>query len=234
MSSMLRLEGADVFYGSAQALHQITLELDSGEIVGLVGRNGAGKSTVLKALMGLLPCRAGRRTLAGAPITAMSAHLCSRMGIAYVPEDRQVFPNLTVEENLAVAQVRRRPGPFDTDKVFALFPNLQERLRTKGQALSGGEQQMLSIARALVTNPSFLLLDEPTEGLAPLIVQALIQAIIDINTAGIGIVLVEQNFKIPLRVAHRFYVIDNGELVWIGDKAALIRDKSAVERLISV
>ncbi len=168
---MLRLEDADVFYGSAQALHAITLEVGPGEIIGLIGRNGAGKSTILRTLMGLLPCRSGRRILDGTDITRLAPHLSNRSGIAFVPEDRQIFPNLTVDENLAVAAFGGRPGRMNAENVLTLFPSLRERRKVGGLGLSGGEQQMLAIARALVTNPKVLLLDEPTEGLAPLIVE---------------------------------------------------------------
>ena len=165
--------------------------------------NGAGKSTTLKALMGILPCHARRRWCAGEDVTRVPPHLGSRRGIAYVPEDRQVFPNLTTEENLRVARWARRHGRWDAARIYRLFPQLQERRHTRAAALSGGEQQMLAIARALLANRSVLLLDEPTEGIAPLIVAGLTQAIADVNADGVAVLLVEQNFRIPLRIATR-------------------------------
>lgn len=231
---MLRLEDANVFYGSAQALHAITLEVGPGEIVGLIGRNGAGKSTILRTLMGLLPCRSGRRLLDGADITRFATHLSSRSGIAFVPEDRQVFANLTVDENLAVAAFGGRPGRMTAETVLTLFPNLRERRKVGGLGLSGGEQQMLAIARALVTNPKILLLDEPTEGLAPFIVDNLVGSMAHINKEGIAVVLVEQNFHVPLRLARRFYVVDNGQIVWNGDRSQFLARRAEIERLISV
>ncbi len=231
---MLALDEADVFYGAAQALHHVTVRLAEREIVALVGRNGAGKSTTLKALMGLLPCRGGRRTFAGEDVTHLPPHLCCRRGVAYVPEDRQVFPNLTTEENLRIARWAGRQGRWDIARIQRLFPNLQERRHTQAGALSGGEQQMLAIARALLTNPVALLLDEPTEGLAPLIVAAVTEAIAEINRDGVAILLVEQNLQIPLRIAHRQYVIDNGRIVWQGRTDEVERDRAAIERMISV
>jgi branched-chain amino acid transport system ATP-binding protein len=231
---MLCLEDADVFYGSAQALHSITLKVGQGEIVGLIGRNGAGKSTILRTLMGLLPCHAGRRTLEGADITRLSPHLSNRSGIAFVPEDRQVFPNLTVDENLAVAAFGGRKGAMNAESVLNLFPSLRPRRKVAGLGLSGGEQQMLAIARALVTNPKVLLLDEPTEGLAPLIVEDLVGSIERVKIEGVAVILVEQNFRIPLRLAQRFYVVDNGRIVWSGDRSNFLANRAEIERLISV
>jgi branched-chain amino acid transport system ATP-binding protein len=231
---MLCLENADVFYGSAQALHSIALKVGQGEIVGLIGRNGAGKSTILRTLMGLLPCHRGRRTLEGADITRLSPHLSNRSGIAFVPEDRQVFPNLTVDENLAVAAFGGRKGAMNAESVLNLFPSLRHRRKVGGLGLSGGEQQMLAIARALVTNPKVLLLDEPTEGLAPLIVEDLVGSIERVKIAGVAMILVEQNFRIPLLLAQRFYVVDNGRIVWSGDRSSFLANRAGIERLISV
>lgn len=231
---MLRLEDADVFYGSAQALHAITLEVGPGEIIGLIGRNGAGKSTILRTLMGLLPCRSGRRILDGTDITRLAPHLSNRSGIAFVPEDRQIFPNLTVDENLAVAAFGGRPGRMNAENVLTLFPSLRERRKVGGLGLSGGEQQMLAIARALVTNPKVLLLDEPTEGLAPLIVEDSVRSIERVKNEGIAVILVEQNFRVPLRLAQRFYMIDNGQIVWSGDRSRFLANCAEIEQLILV
>ena len=234
MTPILALEDADVFYGAAQALHRVSVRVDPGEAVALIGRNGAGKSTTLKALMGLLACRSGRRWFEGMDFTRAPPHLSSRRGIAYVPEDRQVFADLTTEENLRIARWARRAARWDMARIYALFPQLQERRRTRAAALSGGEQQMLAIARALLTNPTVLLLDEPTEGLAPLMVSSLTNAIAEINADGVAILLVEQNFQIPLRIAKRQYVIGNGCILWEGRTEQVARDRAAIERMIAV
>ncbi|MFO1198383.1 MAG: ABC transporter ATP-binding protein [Burkholderiaceae bacterium] len=232
--TLFALEGVDVFYGKAQALHAVDLRVARGEIVSLVGRNGAGKTTILRAAMGLLPCARGRRVLEGADITGLPPHGASRCGVALVPADRQVFPTLDVVQNLRVAQVAHRTSRFGVDDAFELFPRLKERRRALGGSLSGGEQQMLSIARGLMTGPSLMLLDEATEGLAPIIVESLTQAIQGINRQGVSILLVEQNMRVPMRIAHRQYVIETGRVAWSGtlDEARQARER--IETLISV
>ena len=232
--SLLSLENCDVFYAKAQALHDVSLTVGEGELVSLVGRNGAGKSTVIKAVIGLNRMRRGRRLLAGQDVTLLEPHQLGRLGIAFVPENRRIFPNLTVEENLRIATVMGRTGPWTLERVLALFPPLRERAASGGDTLSGGEQQMLAVGRGLLTNPRLLLLDEPTEGLAPLIVDNLIEAMRTINAEGIGILLVEQNLKVPLKLAQRQYVIDNGRLVWSGSTADLLSQREKVEALISI
>jgi branched-chain amino acid transport system ATP-binding protein len=231
---MLALEQADVFYGTAQALHQVDLAVGAGQIVSLIGRNGAGKSTTLKALMGLLGCRGGRVLFEGHAITGLSPHRRSRAGIAYVPEDRQVFAALTTAENLMLASWAGRGGAWTLERVHALFPRLRERGTTRAGALSGGEQQMLAIGRALLTNPKVLMLDEPMEGLAPLVTQDVAEAIRSINKSGVTVLMVEQNFRIALDLAHRHYVIDNGRIVWSGDRAALTADLDRIHGLVGV
>ncbi len=231
---MLSLEKVNVFYGKAQVLHGVSLRVGQGEIVSLIGRNGAGKSTTLKTMIGLLPCASGKRILDGKDVTEMKAHLLSRAGISYVPETREIFPNLTVAENLRAAQITHQTGYWTMERVYELFPILQDRAKSNGDTLSGGEQQMLAIARGVLTNPRVLLLDEPTEGLAPLMVSTVKEAIVNINKAGVPILLVEQNFKIPLKIAHRQYVIENGVIVWEGTNAELLKDKQNVERYLSL
>jgi len=231
---MLSLEKVNVYYGKAQVLHGISIRVGRGEIVSLIGRNGAGKSTTLKTMIGLLPCASGKRMLDGKDVTEMKAHLLSRAGIAYVPETREIFPNLTVTENLRAAQITHKSGFWTLERVYELFPILQDRAKSNGDTLSGGEQQMLAIARGVLTNPSVLLLDEPTEGLAPLMVSAVKEAIVNINKAGVPILLVEQNLKIPLKIAHRQYVIENGIIVWEGTSAELLKNKKTVESYISL
>ncbi|MDQ0316890.1 ABC transporter ATP-binding protein [Amorphus orientalis] len=230
----LAMEAADVFYGAAQALHGVSLSVARGEVVALAGRNGAGKSTTLKAMSGLLPLSAGVLRLDGKALSTPTPEDMNRGGIAYVPEDRQIFPTLTVEENLAIAKVVRRGGStWGVDDAFALFPRLAERRRALGQALSGGEKQMLAIGRAMICAPRFLLLDEPMEGLAPNIVSGLVESIRSIVATGVGVILVEQNFRVPAELASRFVILDSGRVGWAGDKAALETDTARVSSLLS-
>jgi branched-chain amino acid transport system ATP-binding protein len=231
---MLALEAASVFYGAAQALHDVSLSVRRGEVVALAGRNGAGKSTTLKALSGLLALRGGSLHLDGATLQMPTPEDMNRAGVAYVPEDRQIFPSLTVEENLSIAKVVRRSGSaWDRDDVFSLFPRLAERRRAAGQALSGGEKQMLAIGRAMMCAPRFLLLDEPMEGLAPTVVSALVEAIRSIMASGVGVIMVEQNFRVPAELASRFVILDSGRISWAGDGAMLKTDTSRVASLLS-
>ncbi len=218
---MLELQNADVFYGKAQALHHVDFAIAAGGIAALIGRNGAGKSTLLRALAGGQAVASGARRLDSADITRLAAHECSRRGIALVPENRQIFPSLTAEENLRLPAAIHPPGYWTLERVYGLFPRLAERRATNGTSLSGGEQQMLAIGRALMANPRYLLLDEPTEGLAPVVVDAIIQAIGEINAQGTAIVLVEQNFKVPRLLARQFHLIDSGRIVWSGGPEAI-------------
>jgi len=232
---MLALERADVFYGPAQALHGVSLSVAPGEVVALAGRNGAGKSTTLRALAGYLPVSGGRLLLDGRPVPAPTPEAMNRAGVALVPEDRQVFPTLTVEENLIVATIAhgRRAGRDALAQAWDLFPRLAERRTAYGQALSGGEQQMLSIARALLCRPKILLLDEPTEGLAPVVIETLVQALAAVIASGVGLVIVEQNFAVPQALATRFVVLDSGRILWRGDAAGLEREAATVSGLLS-
>lgn len=231
---MIELASADVYYGKAQALHGMSLQAQSGRIVALMGRNGAGKSTTLKALAGWLRIANGSLKWHGKNIDHATPELLSGIGVSLVPEDRQIFPTLTLEENLAVATIAHRPEKWRTDDVFSLFPGLQHRRKAYGGALSGGEQQMLTIARALLTQPSVLLLDEPTEGLAPVVVNAVVDAIKSIASAGVAIVLVEQNASVPRLIADQFVIIDSGRPTWSGDRQAFMQDAQIVQRLLSV
>jgi branched-chain amino acid transport system ATP-binding protein len=230
----LALQDCDVFYGKAQALHHVSIDVAAGEVVSLIGRNGAGKSTLLKAAIGLNVVHSGRRLIGDRDTTALKPYELGRLGLAFVPENRRIFPNLTVEENLKIATVMGRKGPWSLERIYQLFPRLLERAAQGGDTLSGGEQQMLAVGRGLLTNPEVLLLDEPTEGLAPLIVEQLIEAIRTINAEGVAIVLVEQNLKVPLKLARRQFVIDNGRVVWSGTTAELQADRARIESLISV
>lgn len=232
--SLLEMQNCDVFYGKAQALHDVSINVEEGEIVSLIGRNGAGKSTLLKAIMGLNPIAAGKRVYDGQDATKVATEKLGRSGIAYVPEDRRIFATLDVDENLRIATVMGRNGAWNLDRVYDLFPRLKERMNSRGDTLSGGEQQMLAVGRGLLTNPKLLLLDEPTEGLAPLVVEDLIKAMALINAEGVAILLVEQNLKVPLKLAKRQYMIDNGHIRWSGKTEELLAEREKIEGLISL
>lgn len=232
--TLLELDSCDVFYGKAQALHQVSLGIESGEVVSLIGRNGAGKSTILKTLIGLSRAAKGRCLWKGSDVTTLRPDQLGRLGIAYVPEDRRIFSNLTVEENLRIATVMGRQGAWNAARAYELFPVLRERATQPGDTLSGGEQQMLAIARGLLTNPEVLLLDEPTEGLAPLIVDQLVEAMRLINAEGMTLLIVEQNLRVPMKLAHRQYVVDHGSIRWSGTTADLQANRDEIEKLISV
>ncbi len=225
---MLAVEGVHAFYGKSHILHGVSLEVGAGEIVSLLGRNGAGKTTTLKSITGIVPPREGHVRFEGAAVERWPTHAIARLGIALVPEHRGIFRSLSVEENLAVAL---RPGSaWGLADVFAHFPRLAERRRSRGGTLSGGEQQMLAIARALVNAPKLLLLDEPTEGLAPVIVDELVGIIDGIRARGLGVLLVEQNLGVCMRLADRHYVLEQGRIVYSGTRAAFrdaedIRDR---------
>ncbi|MDF1486066.1 ABC transporter ATP-binding protein [Ramlibacter sp. H39-3-26] len=231
---MIALEQASVQYGHALALGDVTLRADAGEIVAIVGRNGAGKSTTLKAMAGLLPLVRGRRMVGGQDATHLAVEQISRLGVALVPDTRRIFPNLSVLENLRIGALAHRPGYWTVPRVLDIFPRLGERIAFGGDQLSGGEQQMLAIARALLGNPRMLLLDEPTEGLAPLIVNHLIGVFAEVHRQGTGIVLVEQNLKVPMRLAQRQYVLDHGSVAWEGSTAQLIAQREQVESIITL
>jgi branched-chain amino acid transport system ATP-binding protein len=213
MSKVLELRGVSAHYGASQILHGIDLRLARGEVVCLLGLNGMGKTTTLRAIMGLVEMVTGTISVDGAALPA-STWRRARAGITLVPEDRRVFPTLSVRENLAAATKAARNGKsFRLDDVLALFPRLKERLAQLAGTMSGGEQQMLSVARALVLNPEFLLLDEPTEGLAPSYVETIRDAILAAKDRGIGVLLVEQSIALAMSVGNRFVVIENGRVV---------------------
>jgi branched-chain amino acid transport system ATP-binding protein len=231
---MIALEHASVKYDHALALSDLTLRAEAGEIVAIVGRNGAGKSTTLKAMAGLLPLVSGRRLVGDRDVTGLSVERISRLGVALVPDTRRIFPNLSVRENLRIGALAHAPGHWTMDRVLGIFPRLAERIDFGGDQLSGGEQQMLAIARALLGNPKMLLLDEPTEGLAPLIVNLLIDVFAEVHRHGTGIVLVEQNLKVPMRLAQRQYVLDHGSVAWHGTTEALRAQREHVESIITL
>ena len=223
---MLAIEDLHVFYGGIHALNGVALEVKQGEIVALLGNNGAGKTTTLKSISGLVSPRRGRITLEGRPLSGAPPHEIVHRGIAHVPEGRRIFNRLTVRENLGMgAYLRSDDGvTADLDRVFALFPILRERLGQSAGTLSGGEQQMLAIGRALMANPRLLLLDEPSMGLSPVLVERIFETIAGINRQGTTILLVEQNAAMALAVAHRGYVLETGSIALHGTAAELAQD----------
>jgi branched-chain amino acid transport system ATP-binding protein len=227
--SILRAENLQTFYGKSHILHGVSLEIAEGEIVTLLGRNGAGKTTTLRSLTGLTPAREGRVEIFGQDTTSWRAYHVARLGVGYVPEGRRIFPNLTVLENLAVPI--KRPGPWTIPRVFELFPNLKARRESWARQLSGGEQEMLAIARALLVNPKLLLLDEPSQGLAPLLVRDVFRVVTSMRAEGISILLVEQNARFGLEVADRVYVLNDGKVVHSGAAQDLARDQEQVRAL---
>ena len=211
-AALLAVEGLQAWYGESHVLHVATFEVLPGEVVTLLGRNGAGKTTTLKAIMGMVPRRTGSVRFEGKELTRLPSHRIARLGIAICPEERGIFASLNVHENLLLPPTVR-PGGLAVEQVFELFPNLKERLSSQGTKLSGGEQQMLAIGRILRTGARLLLLDEPTEGLAPVIVQQIGHTISRLKVEGFTILLVEQNFRFASRVADRHYVMEGGRVV---------------------
>jgi branched-chain amino acid transport system ATP-binding protein len=226
---MLAVEALHAFYGRAEVLRGVSFALDAGQVLVLLGRNGAGKSTTMKALIGLLHPRAGQVRLHGQDVAGWEPHRIARLGIGYVPEDRRIFTDLTVAENLEVGRQPARAGlPVWTPaRLFELFPNLGRMRDRRGGRMSGGEQQMLAIARTLMGNPSLVLLDEPSEGLAPLIVEQVAYAVLALKAAGVTVLLAEQNLHFAARVADGAVVIESGRIVWRGTMAGLLADADA-------
>jgi branched-chain amino acid transport system ATP-binding protein len=225
----LQADGLETYYGKSHILHGVGLEVGEGEIVTLLGRNGAGKTTTLRSLMGLTPARQGTVRIFDQTTTDWQPYRIAGLGVGYVPEGRRIFANLTVEENLKVPL--ERPGPWTIARVFELFPRLAERRLNKGRQLSGGEQEMLAIGRGLILNPRLLLLDEPSQGLAPLIVQELFNVIVAMRKEGISVLLVEQNVRAAVGIADRAYVLDDGRVVFAGAAAEFAKDEERVRAL---
>jgi len=227
---MLELENVHAGYGQGNVLFGVSFRVDQGEVVSILGRNGAGKSTTLKSIMGLIPLAEGRITFLGRDLAGVATYRRSRLGIGYVPEDRRIFPELTVRENLEAARKLSTDGAaWNLDRVFALFPALRAMERRYGGSLSGGEQQMLTIARTLLGNPRLLLLDEPSEGLAPIIVATLREQIRHLKAEGLTILLCEQNLAFARALADRVYIIDKGVLRFSGTFKEL-EENPAVKR----
>ncbi|MEP7182184.1 MAG: ABC transporter ATP-binding protein [Betaproteobacteria bacterium] len=232
MAELLALEGVTAGYGDGIVLEDVSLALEEGDSLALLGRNGMGKTTLLVTLMGLTRLRGGTLRWRGADLAAMPTYRRSRSGIGWVPQERLMFPSLTVEEHLTAVA---RPGPWDVVRVFKLFPRLAQRRGSFGNQLSGGEQQMLAIGRALMVNPALLLLDEPMEGLAPIVVQDLMGVIRKlVDDGGMAVIVVEQHAKLALSLTRQAIVLERGRIVHRGPSEALLRDADALHRLIAV
>ena len=231
MDSALELRRVSAGYGETVVLEDIDLTLARGESVSVIGRNGVGKSTLLATVMGHTTLHQGEVVLAGRSLDRVPVYRRATLGLGFVPQEREIFPSLTVRENLDVGL---RAGPWTKERVFDLFPRLQERLDNKGNQLSGGEQQMLSISRALLTNPSVLLMDEPTEGLAPVLVEALAAVLVSLRDSELSIILVEQNSRVALDFSPRTIVMDKGRIVYDGDSATLRADQERLAQLIGI
>ena len=225
----LEAQGLQTFYGKSHILHGVGLEVREGEIVALLGRNGAGKTTTLRSIVGLTHAREGAVRVLGQATTDWPPFRIAALGVGYVPEGRRIFANLTVEENLKVPL--ERPGPWTVARVYELFPRLAERRSSKGRQLSGGEQEMLAIARALLLNPKVLLLDEPSQGLAPIIVQNVFKVVAQMREEGMAVLLVEQNVRAAVEIADRAYVLDDGRVVYEGPAAEFAKDEERVRAL---
>jgi branched-chain amino acid transport system ATP-binding protein len=233
---ILRVDGLNSFYGRAHILFDVTLEAQRGEVVALLGRNGAGKSTTFRSIMGLIADRSGRITFAGHDISHRPPHEIARLGLGYVPEDRRIFTDLTVMENLEVGRQPKREGAphWTPERLFTLFPNLGDMRDRPGGRMSGGEQQMLTIARTLMGNPSAILLDEPSEGLAPRITEMMAHAIIGLKAEGQTIVLSEQNLYFAALVSDRAYVVEKGRIRYEGTMKALHQDEEVRRAYLSL
>lgn len=229
MTVTLKVTDIDTYYGKSHILHGVSLDTNEGEIVTVLGRNGAGKTTLMRSLMGLTPPKTGMIEIFGHNTTRWPAHRIAQLGTGYVPEGRKIFGGLTVLENLKVPQIR--PGRWTLERVFELFPQLAERRLQLASQLSGGEQEMLAIARPLLLNPRLMLLDEPSQGLAPLIVREMIQVVCRMREEGLSVLLVEQNATLSLSVADRVYVLDDGRVAYSGKAADLAQNTELVHRL---
>jgi branched-chain amino acid transport system ATP-binding protein len=231
---MLDVEEIHTYYGDSHVLQGISLHIEAGQVVGLLGRNGMGKTTLIRSIIGFTPPRRGRVRFKDQDITGWVSNRAVDLGLGLVPQGRRVFPSLTVRENLLVAARQRGGGPWTADRVMELFPRLRERADNRAGKLSGGEQQMLAIARALVTNPSLLLMDEPTEGLAPLLVREVGRVIEQLKGEGLSILLVEQNLPLALRIADHVHVLSRGRIVHSGPPHALEHDSEIKSRYLGL
>jgi branched-chain amino acid transport system ATP-binding protein len=237
MAALLELSHVETFYGDSHVLFDLSLAVNAGEVVCLMGRNGAGKTTTIRSIIGLTPPRSGRVALNGHDLAGLPPYRIARRGIGFVPEDRRIFANLTVRENLEVARRPRAdgtPGPWSEERVFDLFPVMRERRRQAGGTLSGGEQQMLTIARTLMGNPDVLLLDEPSEGLAPMVVELLGRQLGRLKESGLTIVLAEQNVRFVSRLGDRVYILEKGAVRYEGTMAEFLADDAVRQAYLAV
>ena len=238
-TSMLAVDGISTYRGPAQILRSLSLRISDGEAVALVGRNGAGKTTTIESIMGLLPVRAGTITFRGREITRLPAHERARHGIGYAPEDAGIFPELTVAENFEISRWLARPradgrgaaGDDPDAKIFELFPEVKTFLQRRGQHLSGGQKKMVAISRALMLSPAILLLDEPFEGLAPVVVTRIIDAVKQVKAMGVSLLIAESNLANALRIADRVYAIDRGEIIFQGDPRAVLGNEDVMKTI---
>jgi branched-chain amino acid transport system ATP-binding protein len=233
-SHVLELDAIETCYGLSQVLFGISLFIAPGEMVTLMGRNGMGKTTTIRSIMGLTQARAGQIRFQGTDIRGLPSYRIAQLGIGLVPEGRQIFPNLSVHENLIATAVERPGGEWTAERVYELFPRLAERATSMGNQLSGGEQQMLAIARALMTNPQLLLLDEATEGLAPLVRHEIWRCLARLKHTGLAILVIDKNVSALMRVADRHFLIERGRVVWTGDSAALAAAPDVQHRYLGV
>lgn len=232
---ILEVQDLVTAYGLSRVIHGISLEIEPGEVVCLLGRNGAGKTTTLRSIMGLTPPRTGRVTFKGEEITGRQPFAIARLGIGYVPDDRRIFADLTVEENLEIVRrVTRREGRWTRERVYQLFPLLRELRANRGGGLSGGEQKMLATGRALMGNPLLLILDEPSEGLSPLMVRTLVEAIRQIREEGVTLLIADQNVKFARRVADRGYIMEKGNIRYSGRLEELWANEEVIRQYLAV
>ena len=232
---LLEIHNIAASYGLSQVLFGVSFAIDDGEVVTLMGRNGMGKTTTVRALMGLIQPHAGEVRFRGERIDRLPPHRIARLGLGLVPEGRQIFPNLTVRENLLMAEQRKKSDkPWTMDRVFDLFPVLRERASNRGNQLSGGEQQMLAIGRALMTNPSLLILDEATEGLAPRIREEIWTTLQNLKKAGLSIIVIDKDVEALCEFADRHYILEKGEVIWTGSTLELLDNKEIQDRYLGV
>jgi branched-chain amino acid transport system ATP-binding protein len=231
---LLHVENINSYYGKSHILHDVSLDIEKGESVALLGRNGAGKTTTMNSIIGLLTPKSGKIVFNGQDLVGKKTDVIVRKGISLVPDTRRIFPNLTVQENLYISERKTADGDWDIAKIFALFPDLERLKSSKGRELSGGEQQMLAIARSLVGNHKMLLLDEPFEGLAPIIVKKIAKMLTEIQKTGISLLIVEHNFHVSLEIASRCYVMSNGKIVFSGESKTLTEDPALQKKLLAV
>ena len=235
-ATLLEVEGIETCYGLSQVLFGLSLAIRRGEMVSLMGRNGMGKTTTIRSIMGLTPARAGAIRFAGTEVRSLPSYRIAKLGIGLVPEGRQIFPNLTVRENLVAASANRlgNPDPWTLEKIHALFPRLAERGANMGNQLSGGEQQMLAIGRALMTNPHLLILDEATEGLAPLIREEIWNCLSMLKARGQSILVIDKNVEHLSRICDRHYIIERGRTMWSGTSAELTAEPDLQHRYLGI